>query len=93
MGLARNHYAGRTFIQPTTYQREFVVRMKLHPIREIIRDKRIILVDDSLVRGTTSKTIVKFSKTTEPARFTSGYRLQQFDFPVILVLTSRRERN
>ncbi len=62
MGLARNHYAGRTFIQPTTYQREFGVRMKLHPIREIIRDKRIILVDDSLVRGTTSKTIVKLLK-------------------------------
>lgn len=62
MGLARNHYTGRTFIQPTTYQREFGVRMKLHPIREVIKDKRITLVDDSLVRGTTSKTIVKLIK-------------------------------
>jgi amidophosphoribosyltransferase len=62
MGLARNHYTGRTFIQPTSYQREFGVRMKLHPIREVIRDKRITLVDDSLVRGTTSKTIVKLLK-------------------------------
>jgi len=59
MGLARNHYAGRTFIQPTTVQREFGVRMKLHPIREIIRGKRVTLIDDSLVRGTTSSLIVR----------------------------------
>jgi amidophosphoribosyltransferase len=62
MGLARNHYTGRTFIQPTAYQREFGVRMKLHPIREIIHGKRITLIDDSLVRGTTSKIIVKLLK-------------------------------
>jgi amidophosphoribosyltransferase len=62
MGLARNHYAGRTFIQPTTYQREFGVRMKLHPIREIIDGRSLILIDDSLVRGTTSKIIVKLMK-------------------------------
>ena len=62
MGLARNHYAGRTFIQPSSQEREFGVRMKLHPIREIIREKRVILIDDSLVRGTTSKIIVKLLK-------------------------------
>jgi amidophosphoribosyltransferase len=62
MGLARNHYTGRTFIQPTSYQREFGVRMKLHPIREVIKNRRVTLVDDSLVRGTTSKTIVKLLK-------------------------------
>ena len=61
-GLTRNHYAGRSFILPTTAQRELAVRMKLHPIRETIAGKRIILVDDSLVRGTTSKILVKMLK-------------------------------
>ena len=61
-GLTRNHYAGRSFIMPTTAQRELAVRMKLHPIKEVIRDKKIILVDDSLVRGTTSKILVKMLK-------------------------------
>ncbi len=58
-GLTRNHYAGRTFIQPTAASREFGVRMKLHPVREAIAGKRVIVVDDSLVRGTTSRQIVK----------------------------------
>ena len=58
MGFTRNPYTGRTFIQPTTYQREFGVRMKLHPIREVIDGKRLVLIDDSLVRGTTAKIIV-----------------------------------
>ncbi|MDC7225261.1 MAG: amidophosphoribosyltransferase [Spirochaetales bacterium] len=61
-GLTRNHYAGRSFIMPTTAQRELAVRMKLHPIREAIAGKKIILVDDSLVRGTTSKILVKMLK-------------------------------
>lgn len=59
MGLTRNHYTGRSFIQPTKSMREFGVRLKLHPIKEVIRNKKIVLVDDSLVRGTTSKIIVK----------------------------------
>lgn len=61
-GLTRNHYAGRSFILPTTAQRELAVRMKLHPIRETIEGKKIILVDDSLIRGTTSRIIVKMLK-------------------------------
>ena len=61
-GLTRNHYAGRSFIMPTTAQRELAVRMKLHPIREAIAGKKIILVDDSLVRGTTSRILVKMLK-------------------------------
>ena len=60
--LTRNHYAGRSFIMPTTAQRELAVRMKLHPIREAIQGKKIILIDDSLVRGTTSKILVKLLK-------------------------------
>jgi amidophosphoribosyltransferase len=59
LGLTRNHYMGRTFIQPTTAMREAGVRMKLHPVREAIAGKRVIVVDDSLVRGTTSRQIVK----------------------------------
>lgn len=58
-GLSRNHYAGRSFIMPSQSQREFMVRMKLNPIKEVVAGKRIIMVDDSLVRGTTSKLIIK----------------------------------
>ena len=58
-GLSRNHYVGRSFIMPTQTERELVVRMKLNPIKSVVEGKRIILVDDSLVRGTTSKIIVK----------------------------------
>ncbi|MCK4540676.1 MAG: amidophosphoribosyltransferase [Spirochaetales bacterium] len=58
-GLTRNHFIGRSFILPTTAQREFAVRIKLNPVKEAIKGKRIILIDDSLVRGTTSKILVK----------------------------------
>ncbi|MBP1596761.1 MAG: amidophosphoribosyltransferase [Acidobacteria bacterium] len=57
-GLIRNHYVGRTFIEPRQSIRNFGVKVKLNPVREILRDKRVILVDDSIVRGTTSKKIV-----------------------------------
>ena len=59
MGLTRNHYMGRTFIQPTTAMRENSVRMKLHPVREAIAGRRVTVIDDSLVRGTTSRQMVK----------------------------------
>ncbi len=59
MGLTRNHYTGRSFIMPTRGEREMVVKMKLHPIREVVQGKRVFLVDDSLVRGTTAKLLVK----------------------------------
>ncbi|MCD6122412.1 MAG: amidophosphoribosyltransferase [Spirochaetales bacterium] len=61
-GLTRNHYTGRTFIQPTKAMREFGVKMKLHPVKEAIKGKKLTVVDDSLVRGTTSKTLVKLLK-------------------------------
>ncbi len=57
-GLTRNHYAGRSFILPTTAERELAVRMKLHPVRDVVEGKRIVMVDDSLVRGTTARTLV-----------------------------------
>jgi amidophosphoribosyltransferase len=59
MGLIRNHYVGRTFIEPAQNIRDFGVRLKLNPVREIIKDKRVIVVDDSIVRGTTSRKIIK----------------------------------
>ena len=58
-GLTRNHYAGRSFIMPTTAERDLAVRMKLHPVREVIEGRRVVLVDDSLVRGTTARLLVR----------------------------------
>lgn len=62
MGLIRNHYVGRTFIEPKKEIRHFGVKIKLNPVREILKGKRIICVDDSIVRGTTSLKIVKMLK-------------------------------
>src|SRR5262249_53970679 len=59
MGLIRNHYVGRTFIQPQASIRHFGVKVKLNPVRSILDRKRVVLVDDSIVRGTTSRKIVK----------------------------------
>ena len=59
MGLIRNHYVGRTFIQPQSSIRHFGVKVKLNPVRSILDGKRVVLVDDSIVRGTTSRKIVK----------------------------------
>ncbi len=58
MGLIRNHYVGRTFIEPQSAIRHFGVRVKLNPVRSILEGKRVVLVDDSIVRGTTSRKIV-----------------------------------
>ena len=59
MGLIRNHYVGRTFIQPQQSIRHFGVKVKLNPVRSILDGKRVVLVDDSIVRGTTSRKIVR----------------------------------
>jgi amidophosphoribosyltransferase len=61
-GLVRNHYVGRTFIEPKQSIRHFGVKVKLNPVREAVAGKRIVLVDDSIVRGTTSKKIVRMLK-------------------------------
>lgn len=58
-GMTRNHYIGRTFIQPTQMIRDFKVKVKFNPNREVLKGKRIVLVDDSIIRGTTSKARVK----------------------------------
>ncbi len=59
MGLIRNHYIGRTFIEPEQAIRDFGVKLKLNPVRRMLEGKRVVLVDDSIVRGTTSRKIVR----------------------------------
>ena len=59
MGMIRNHYVGRTFIQPTQSMRDFGVRVKLNPIKQLLKGKDIIIIEDSIIRGTTVKTRVK----------------------------------
>jgi len=59
MGLIRNHYVGRTFIEPQSSIRHFGVKVKLNALAEVLRGKRVVVVDDSIVRGTTSQKIVK----------------------------------
>jgi amidophosphoribosyltransferase len=59
LGIIRNHYVGRTFIEPAQEIRDLKVKMKLSPIKELIAGKKIIVIDDSIVRGTTSKQIVR----------------------------------
>jgi amidophosphoribosyltransferase len=58
-GLIRNHYVGRTFIAPEQRVRDFGVRMKLNPVRALLEGKRVVLIDDSIIRGTTSRKIVR----------------------------------
>jgi amidophosphoribosyltransferase len=61
-GLVRNHYVGRTFIEPKQTIRSFGVKVKLNPVRELVKGRRVVLIDDSIVRGTTSKKIVRMLK-------------------------------
>src|SRR5437763_10242089 len=58
-GLIRNHYVGRTFIEPEQKVRDFGVRLKLNPVQHLLKGKRVVLIDDSIVRGTTSRKIVR----------------------------------
>ena len=62
LGLIKNRYVGRTFIQPSQDLRESGVKMKLSPVRQVVKGKRVVMVDDSIVRGTTSRRIVKMLK-------------------------------
>jgi amidophosphoribosyltransferase len=62
LGLLRNHYVGRTFIKPSQADRDFGARIKYNPVREVLEDKRVVVVDDSLVRGTTSSSLTRFLK-------------------------------
>ena len=56
MGVIRNHYVGRTFIQPSQQMRDFGVKVKLNPVKELLKGKRVLIIEDSIIRGTTSRT-------------------------------------
>jgi amidophosphoribosyltransferase len=58
-GLIRNHYVGRTFIEPEQRVRDFGVKLKLNPVRHVLEGRKVVLIDDSIVRGTTSRKIVR----------------------------------
>jgi amidophosphoribosyltransferase len=62
-GLIRNHYVGRTFIEPQQSVRDFGVKLKLNPVRSLLQGKRIVLIDDSIIRGTTSRKIVRMVRS------------------------------
>jgi amidophosphoribosyltransferase len=61
--LIRNHYVGRTFIEPSQAIRDFGVKLKLNPVRHLLEGKRVVLVDDSIVRGTTSRKLVRMVRS------------------------------
>jgi amidophosphoribosyltransferase len=63
LGLIRSHYVGRTFIEPSQAIRDFGVKLKLNPVRHLLEGKRVVLVDDSIVRGTTSRKIVRMVRS------------------------------
>lgn len=67
LGLIRNHYVGRTFIEPRQTIRHFGVKIKLNPVRDVLQGKRVVVVDDSIVRGTTSKKIIKMLRNAGAA--------------------------
>ncbi len=66
-GLIRNHYVGRTFIEPRQTIRHFGVKIKLNPVKDALKGKRVVVVDDSIVRGTTSKKIIKMIRNAGAA--------------------------
>jgi amidophosphoribosyltransferase len=89
IGMTRNHYVGRTFIQPAQEIRDLKVRVKFNPIRDIVKDRRLVIVDDSIVRGTTTRARVKSLReagakeihlriSCPPTRFACFYGI---DFP------------
>jgi amidophosphoribosyltransferase len=89
LAIIRNHYVGRTFIQPSQTSRDLGVKIKLNPVREVLQDKRIVIVEDSIVRGTTSRIRIKYFReagasevhmrvSCPPHRFACPYGI---DFP------------
>lgn len=81
MGIVRNHYVGRTFIEPTQEIRDLKVKLKLSPIKDMIKGKSVAIVDDSLVRGTTSKQIVRMLKDAGAAEVHMRIAAPEIKFP------------
>ena len=81
MGIVRNHYVGRTFIEPSQEIRDLKVKLKLSPIKDMIQGKKVAIVDDSLVRGTTSKQIVRMLKEAGAAEVHMRIAAPEIKFP------------
>ncbi|MEA2028071.1 MAG: amidophosphoribosyltransferase [Campylobacterota bacterium] len=81
MGIVRNHYVGRTFIEPTQEVRDLKVRLKLSPIKNLIEGKRVAIIDDSLVRGTTSTQIVRMLKEAGAAEVHMRIAAPEIKYP------------
>jgi len=81
LGIIRNHYVGRTFIEPTQAMRNMKVKMKLSPMKSLIEGKKLIVIDDSIVRGTTSKRIVKMLKDAGAAEVHFRVASPKIEYP------------
>jgi len=101
MGMVRNHYIGRTFIQPTQIMRNFGVRVKLNPVRPLLRGKKVLIVEDSIIRGTTSRSRISslrkigvkeihMAVSCPPTRYPCPYGI---DFPSKGELLATREKD
>ena len=93
MGLVKNQYVARTFIQPTQELREQGVRVKLSAVKDIVDGKDIVLVDDSIVRGTTIKRIVKMLKDSGANRIHVRIASPEFMFPSFYGMTYLQQLN
>jgi amidophosphoribosyltransferase len=88
MGVIRNHYVGRTFIQPTQSMRDFSVRVKLNPVRSFLEGKRVVVIEDSIIRGTTGRSRIKSLRSCPPTRYPCYYGI---DFPSNTELIAARK--
>ena len=83
-GLIKNRYIGRTFIQPSQAIRSLGVKLKLNPIRDVVRGKKVVVIDDSIVRGTTSRQIVKILRDAGARESAHAHQFSANTFPVFL---------
>ncbi len=84
MGVIRNHYIGRTFIQPSQTMRDFGVRVKLNPVKSVLKGKRVVIIEDSIIRGTTSRTRVQARRIRGGHRDPHAGQLPPPSLPLLL---------
>ena len=90
-GIVKNRYVGRTFIEPTNEMRQMGIRVKLNPLSSVISGKRLIVIDDSVVRGNTSKKLVDMLKSAGAKKSTSALFPLKFAGRVFMVLIPIRK--
>ena len=84
LGLVKNSYVGRTFIQPSQTIRQLGIRLKLNPLRDVIRGKRLVVVDDSIVRGNTQRALIRMLREAGARRGARAHRLAAGEVAVLL---------